>query len=242
MTQSQAAPTLPVLYQALEVVNADRHGALRLLSARRQPDLTGIAALPLAVEEIALVGRQLPVLFAEQAPHMPVALLRLAPGQPSPAVEAEGHWRAGRYQPAHLRRHPFLMVPSGKAEELVLCLDPLAPCLSVEAGDPLYAEDGQPAAALQQAFALARDAEAAFRRTRAFCEALTTLGLLSASTARVQPARPGAAAFDITGFRAVDRAALAKLDGAALAGLRDAGHLEAIYAHLASIHGFSEMS
>ena len=242
MTQSQTAPALPVLYQALEVVHADRHAALRLLPARRQPDLAGIAALPVAMEEIALVGRHLPILFAEQAPHMPVALLRLAPDQPSPALSADGRWLPGRYQPAHLRRHPFLLVPSGKAEELVLCLDPLAPCLSAEAGEPLYAADGQPAAALQQAFALARDAEAAFRRTRAFCAALDALGLLSASTARVQPARPGAPAFDITGFRAVDRAALAKLDGAALAGLRDAGQLEAIYAHLASIHGFSEMS
>ncbi|NKC32836.1 SapC family protein [Falsiroseomonas selenitidurans] len=238
-TPGAAATGLPTLYRAVEAVTAERHRALRLRPALRLAAATRTGALPVAMEEMALLGRHLPLVFADAAPHVPVVLLRLADGDAPRGLAPDGTWQAGSYVPVHLRRYPFLLVPSGTApDQLVLCLDPQAECLSSEEGEPLFDAEGKPTLLLQQAFTTARDAEAAFRRTAEFSATLGRLGLLTPSTAKVP--RPGGP-LQVTGFRAVDRAALGRLDGAALAALRDAGQLEAIYAHLGSIQGFAEM-
>lgn len=238
----EPAPAMPLFYSALEVVSAQSHGLLRLRRDAPLPEARAIGALPLTVNEIPLVGRHLPVVFAEAPPHAPVALMRLTEGGAGAAFDEAGHWRAGRYIPVYLRRLPFLLVATGAGDgRFVLCCDPTSPAFSSSEGAALYDTAGDPTQTLQAAFAVARDAQAAFERTRLFCERLQEIGLLMPSTARVAQ-RPGMQrALEVTGFRAVDRAALARLEPAQLAQLRDDGYLEAIYAHLHSIEGIGEL-
>jgi hypothetical protein len=222
----------------LEAVSAQRHGRLRLRD-------TGFAfareatAVPLAAEEFVAAARSLPIVFAAQPPHLPVAVTGLAAGN-SLFVGADGQWRHGAYIPAYLRRYPFMLVRAASdADQLVLCLDPQAPQLSETEGDALFAEDGKPTLTLDRALAFCRSVEEAALRTRVMSEALAEAKLLQPSIVQFeQNGRP----VRVDGFHAVDRAALMGVPPDKLKDLRDRGWLEVIYAHLLSIAGLSNLA
>jgi hypothetical protein len=231
-------PVLPPLYGALEPVAAQRHGALKVHDAGFAFAHTA-TAVPLAAEEFVAAARTLPIVFAAQAPHLPVAVTGLAAGN-SLYVDAEGRWRPGAYIPAYLRRFPFFLVRAApNSDQLVLCVDPKAPQLSETEGQPLFTEDGKPAPALERALAFCRSVEEASLRTRAMAEGLAEAGLLKSAVVQFQHhGRP----IRIDGFFAVDRAALMALPAEKLQQLRDRGWLEAVYAHLLSIGGLSSLA
>jgi hypothetical protein len=231
-------PVLPPLYGTLEPLNAQRHGRLRVREAGY-----GFAreatAVPLAAEEFVAAARSLPIVFAAQPPHLPVAVTGLAAGH-SLYVGNDGAWRPGAYVPAYLRRHPFFLVRTAPgSDQLVLCLDPKAPQVSEAAGEALFTEDGKATPALDRALAFCRSVEEASLRTRAMSEGLAEAGLLKAAVVQFEQAgRP----IRIDGFWAVDRAALMALPAEKLKDLRDRGWLEAVYAHLLSIGGLSSLA
>ncbi|MBX9701219.1 MAG: SapC family protein [Acetobacteraceae bacterium] len=235
-----AAPTpvLPPLFRALEPLTAQRHGRLRVRDAG-----LGFAreatVVPLAAEEFVAAARSLPIVFAAQAPHLPVAVTGLAAGH-SLYVEADGRWRAGAYVPAYLRRHPFILVRSApNSDQLVLCIDPGAPQFSDSEGEALFDAEGKATPALDRALGFCRALEEAALRTRAMADGLAEAGLLKPAVVQFEQAgRP----IRIDGFWAVDRAALGALPAERLAMLRDRGWLEAIYAHLLSIGGLSSLA
>jgi hypothetical protein len=235
---ADAAPGLPPLYGALEAITKERHAALRLRDAGFGFAAT-TTAVPLAAEEFVAAARSLPIVFGAQAPHLPVALCGLTPGQ-NLYVDAAGAWRRGAYVPAYLRRYPFflLRVAPG-SEELALCLDPQAPQFGQAGGEPLFLPEGKPAPALERAMAFARGMEEAMFKTRAMAEGLAELGLLKASVVQFEhQGKP----LRVDGFFAVDRPALAALPAERLVMLRDRGWLEAIHAHLLSMGGLPELA
>jgi SapC len=233
-----APPPLPPLYRKLEPVTADRHGALKL-HATGFAFAAGMSAVPIAAAEFVLAARTLPIVFAAQAPHMPVALTGLASGR-NLFVEPDGRWREGTYLPAYLRRYPFFLLRTAPgSRELALCLDPTAPQLGAGEGDALFTEAGERTPRLDQAVAFARQVEESMLRTRALAQGLSEMGLLKAAVVQFQHAgKP----LRVDGFFAVDRPALAALPAETLALLRDRGWLEAIYAHLLSIGGLPELA
>jgi hypothetical protein len=234
-------PPLPPLYGALEPLRADRHAGLRVRNAgfafAREA-----AAVPLAAEEFLPAARSLPIVFAAQPPHMPVAVTGLAAGR-SLMVEADGSWRRGAYVPAYLRRYPFLLVRAAPgSDQLVLCIDPGAPQVSRGGGDggePLFREGGGASPTLDRALAFCRGLEEAALRTRAMAEGLAGMGLLKPAVLQFDL---GGRPLRIDGFHAVDRPSLMALPPEKLAELRDRGWLEAVYAHLLSIGGMPEMA
>jgi hypothetical protein len=231
-------PVLPPLYQALEPLSAQRHGRLRVRDAG-YTFARAVTAVPLAAEEFVAAARTLPVVFAAQPPHLPVAVTGLAAGQ-SLYVGTDGRWRAGAYVPAYLRRVPFFLVRAApSSDQLVLCIDPRAPQVSEKEGEALFDGEGQPTAALDRALGFCRAVEEAGLRTRAMAEGLAAAGLLRPGVVQMQDqSRP----LRIDGFFAVDREALMALPAAALQEMRDRGWLEAIYAHLLSIGGLSSLA
>jgi hypothetical protein len=228
---------LPPLYQGLEPVMAQRHAGLRLGDAG-----FGFAAaangVPLAAEEFIIAARTMPIVFAAQAPHAPLALTGLQPGH-NFYIE-DGKWRAGTYVPAYLRRYPFFLVRvSEGSQELALCLDPNAPQFAAGTGEALFDAEGKPSDQLKRAFEFCRAVEEAMLRTRAMSEGLAALGLLKPSQVQFDH---GGKPLRMDGFHAVDREALKALPPEALAELRDKGWLEPIYAHLLSIGGLPELA
>ncbi len=232
-----AAPALPPLYQGLEPVMAQRHAGLRLRDAGLG-FAAAASAVPLAAEEFVLAARTMPIVFAAQAPHVPLALTGLQAGHN--LYLEDGKWRPGSYVPAYLRRYPFFLVRvTDQSEELALCLDPGAPQLSTETGESLFDADGKPTAQLQRAFEFCRAVEEAMLRTRAMADGLAALGLLKPSQVQFDH---GGKPLRVDGFHAVDRDALKALPAGKLAELRDKGWLEAVYAHLLSIGGLPELA
>lgn len=232
------APALPPLYRQLEGLTAERHAALRLREAG-YGFAAAASAVPLAAEECAIAARSLAIVFAAQAPHMPVALTGLTAGN-NLFVDSGGAWKIGAYVPAYLRRYPFFLLRVAEgSEELALCIDPSAPQVSVSLGEPLFTADGKAAPQLERAFAFTKSVEEAMLRTRAMTQRLAELGLLKPSVVQFeQHGKP----VRIDGFFAVDRPTLAALPPEQLAELRDRGWLEVIYAHLLSIGGIPDLA
>ena len=231
-------PALPPLYRGLEPVTAQRHAGLRVRDAG-----FGFAreasAVPLMAEEFVAAARSLPIVFAAQAPHLPVAVTGLAAGH-SLYVEADGRWRPGAHVPAYLRRLPFLLVRAAPgSDQLVLCVDPGAPQASATEGEPLFDAEGKATPALDRALAFCRATEEAALRTGAMSEGLAEAGLLKPAVVQFEL---GGRPIRIDGFYAVERPALMALPPERLAELRDRGWLEAIYAHLLSVGGLSSLA
>lgn len=229
--------SLPVLYTALEPLDSERHAGLHLRDVGHG-FAAHLSSIPLAIEEFALAGRHMPVVFAATAPHMPVALTGLSPDR-NLFVDEQGAWRRGAYVPAYLRRYPFLLVrAAADSNQLVLCIDPEAPQFNASAGEPLFDAERKPAPLASQALDFTRSVEAAFRKTQEFVEGLSLMGLLQATATQFEwEGKP----FRVDGFHAVDRERLARLSGEQLATLRDKGWLDAIYAHLLSLAGVAEL-
>jgi hypothetical protein len=229
---------LPPLYKGLQPVTPEQHGKLRLREAG-YGFAAEATAIPLAAEEFGAASRSLPVVFAAQAPNMPVAVTSLA-ATGNRFVGADGAWRAGAYIPAYLRRYPFFLVRMAPgSEELVLCIDPSAPHLSETEGEPLFTADGKATPVVERALNFARAVEDAARRTEIMVQGLNELGLLKPAV--VQFERAGAP-FRIDGFHAIDRPTLMALPPEKLAELRDKGWLEAMVAQLLSLQGLGELS
>jgi hypothetical protein len=232
------APILPPLYRSLEAVSAERHGRLRLRDAGLGFARTA-SAVPLTAEEFSVAARSLVIVFAAQAPHMPVALTGLTP-ETNLYVDSGGAWRIGAYVPAYLRRYPFflLRVADG-ADELALCFDPTGPQVSEEAGEPMFTPEGKMAPQLERAFTFTKSVEEAMLRTRTMTTRLAEMGLLKPAVVEFErlgkPIR-------IDGFHAVDRPALAALPAEQLLELRERNWLEVIYAHLLSLGGLPELA
>ncbi len=229
---------LPPLYGRLEPLTLEAHRALRLKEAGFG-FAAGISAVPLAAEEFPLASRHMAIVFAAEAPHMPVAVTGLKQGT-NLFVEADGRWRAGAYVPAYLRRFPFFLVRVREgSDEMALCLDPQAPQVVREGGEAMFDAAGQPTEWAKGAFQFTRAVEQAFAKTRELSAGLSAMGLLAPATVEFQkdgkPVR-------IDGFQAVQREALAKLSAEQLAALRDKGWLEAIYAHLFSMGAIPELA
>lgn len=232
------AAVLPPLYTALEPLTPERHARIRVRDAG-----FGFAArtsaIPLMAEEFAIAARTLPIVFAAQAPHLPLALCGLTPGSNLYVGEA-GRWKPGAYVPAYLRRLPFFLARTAPtSEQLVLCIDPRAPQVSETEGEALFDAAGKATPQLERALAFTRSVEEGILRTRAVTERLNQLGLLKPAVVKFQhhgkPLR-------VDGFFAVDRPALAALPAAEFVELRDKGWLEPIYAHLLSLGGVQELA
>ncbi|WP_187830058.1 SapC family protein [Siccirubricoccus phaeus] len=232
------APQLPPLYRSLEAVTPERHGKLRLRDAGLGFART-LSAVPITAEEIPVAARTLAIVFAAQAPHLPVALTSLVP-EKNNFIDAGGAWKIGAYVPAYLRRYPFFLLRVAEAsQDLALCVDPSAPQLGTEQGEPMFTEDGKLAPQLERAFAFTRSVEEAMLRTRTMTTRLAELGLLK--PAQVQFERLGKP-LRIDGFFAVDRPSLAALPADQLVELRDRGWMEVIYAHMVSLGGLPELA
>ncbi len=228
---------LPPLYGRLEPLTLEAHRALRIKDAGFG-FAASLSAIPLAAEEFIPAARHLPIVFAADAPHMPVALTALKPGT-SLFVEGDA-WRAGAYVPAYLRRFPFFLVRVREgSDELALCLDPNAPQVTTEGGQALFDAGDQPTDTARRAFDFTRAVEGAFVKTREMVGRLSELGLLAPATAEVQQ---GGRPLRIDGFHAVQREALGKLTPDQLAELRDKGWLDCIYAHLFSMGAIPELA
>lgn len=215
-------------YQAL---SAKRHAKLRWTRPTHFHFAAQDAVVTLLESEVAATLLTLPVGFMPRdGRQVPVALMGLA-ARSNLVVSAEGQWTAG-HVPMAYRHAPFELAATGQAGQHTLVCDTDSPLLSEEVGEPLFGEDGQPAAALAALTDSLRVVGAAKARTQALCALLTELALLKPWEIQVQTLSGNQR---IEGVFCVDEARLNSLDEAQWARLRQANALPLIYAQLFSM-------
>lgn len=232
-----AAPTqgLPLFYNAIEPLNLDQHGKMKVRGLTTMPELGSTHAVPLTVDEFTLVQRHFPIVFSVGGSPVPIALMGLNEGV---NVFLDENGRAtdpNLYIPAYLRRYPFLLAKlRPDSDELSLCYDPTSGAVGDFAeGEALFDGD-QPSAATKAILEFCEQFEAAGLRTNAFVEDLVKSDLLMDGEVAIQPEgfdQP----FVYRGFRMVDEEKVRNLRGDELRKMNQNGMLPLIYAHLFSL-------
>jgi hypothetical protein len=232
-----AAPTqsLPLFYNALEPLNLDQHGKMKVRGLTGLPELGRTHAVPLTVDEFTLVQRHFPIVFSVGGTPVPIALMGLNEGVNVFLDENGRSTDPNLYIPAYLRRYPFLLAKlRPDVDELSLCFDPTSGAVGdFEEGEPLFDGD-QPSAATKAILEFCEQFEAAGLRTNAFVEDLVKSDLLMDGEVAIQP--EGAdQPFVYRGFRMVDEEKVRNLRGDELRKMNQNGMLPLIYAHLFSL-------
>jgi SapC len=232
-----AAPTqsLPLLYNAIEPLNATQHGKMKVRAIERIPQVGRTHAIPVTVDEFSLVQRHYPIVFSIGDSPIPLALMGLNEGV-NVFLDEEGRpLDTSIYMPAYVRRYPFLLARlRPDSDELSLCFDPSANAVGdFEEGQPLF-DDDKPSEATTAILQFCEQFEAAGQRTAAFMEELTKSDLLMDGEVAIQPEgfeQP----FIYRGFRMVDEEKLRNLRGDELRRMNQNGILPLVYAHLFSL-------
>jgi hypothetical protein len=232
-----AAPTqnLPLFYKALEPLNATQHSKMKVRQIQAAPEFGTTHAIPVTVDEFALVQRHYPIVFSMGESPVPIALMGLNEGV-NVFLDAEGKAQdPSLYIPAYIRRYPFLLARlRPDSDELSLCFDPTSGAVGeFEDGEPLFDGD-QPSATTKAILEFCEQFEAAGQRTALFLEEIKTSDLLMEGEVAIQPQgydQP----FVYRGFRMVDEEKLRDLRGDELRKLTQSGLLPLIYAHLFSL-------
>ena len=234
---ASAAPTqnLPLFYTAAEPLNVTQHGKMKVRPVLNMGEIGRTHAIPITVDEFALVQRFYPIVFSIGEGSVPIALMGLNEGV-NVFLDQDGRPHDPNvYVPAYIRRYPFLLARlRPDTDELSLCFDPTANAIGdFEEGEPLFDGD-QPTEATKAILEFCEQFEAAGQRTGAFMEELTKAELLMEGEVAIQP-EGSEQPFVYRGFRMVDEEKLRNLRGDELRKMNQNGLLPLIYAHLFSL-------
>jgi len=232
-----AAPNqgLPLFYNAIEAINLEQHGKMKVRGITSMPVVGKTHAVPLTVDEFALVQRHYPIVFSVGDAPVPIGLMGLNEGVNVFLDENGRSNDPNLYIPAYLRRYPFLLAKlRPESDELSLCYDPTSGAVGdFEEGEALF-EGDQPSAATKAILEFCEQFEAAGLRTNAFVEELTKSDLLMDGEVAIQP-EGAQQPFVYRGFRMVDEEKVRNLRGDELRKMNQNGLLPLIYAHLFSL-------
>jgi hypothetical protein len=238
---SQAPNMLPLLYNGLEPLNRNQHSNYKV---RRLTGLDRVAsthAIPVTVDEFAMIQRHFPIVFSSGANPVPIALMGLHEGTNTFFDEQGVAREPSVYLPAYLRRYPFVLARLREdSDELSLCFDPTSGAVGeFDEGEPLF--DGEePSEATKAILQFCEQFEQAGQRTQAFMNELKESGLLMEGEVAIQP-EGSEQPFIYRGFQMVDEDKFRDLRGDELRKLNQNGALPLIMAHLFSLSVIREI-
>jgi len=174
-----------------------------------------------------------PIVFVEDKArdgHMPVVLMGIEEGE-NLYVDADGRWHAS-YIPAVIRRYPFALAATGKADQFTVCIDEGSPLVGDTEGQPLFGADGEPTEVISGVKRYLGELQQMDTMTREFCGFLKKHDLFAPFTMQVRSADR---LQNIAGCNVVNEQRLAGVPDEAFLEMRRCGYLPAIYAHLVSL-------
>ena len=238
---SQAPNNLPLLYNGLEPLNRNSHGNFKV---RRLNGLDRVAkshAIPVTVDEFAMVQRHFPIVFSAGENPVPIVLMGLHEDT-NTFFDENGVARETQiYIPAYLRRYPFVLARlRDDSDELSLCFDPTSGAVGdFEDGEALFT-DGEPSEATKAILQFCEQFEQAGHRTQAFINELKDSGLLMEGEVAIQP-EGTEQPFIYRGFQMIDEEKFKNMRGDELRKLNQNGALPLIMAHLFSLSVIREI-
>ena len=232
---ASAPQSLPLFYNQLEPLSSQAHAAFRTKSMDRAPFLIGQHAIPVTVDEFALVQRFMPIVFSSGEDPIPLALMGLNEGV-NVFIDADGRLVENNfYVPAYVRRYPFMLARlTPDAQELSLCFDPTYEGVGAfDEGEPLF-DGSEPTELTKNILQFNEMFEQAGMRTQQFMVELKESGLLTEGEVTIQP-EGSEQPFVYRGFQMVDENKLRDLRGDQLRKMSQNGMLPLLYAHLFSL-------
>ncbi|OWK31345.1 SapC family protein [Sphingomonas dokdonensis] len=226
---------LPLFYNGLEPLSSELHADYKIRPAQSAPFLATQHAIPVTIDEFALVQRHLPIVFSAGDDSVPIALMGLNEGV-NVFVDEDGKLVDDTfYVPAYIRRYPYLLARlRPDAEELSLCFDPTSDTIGqFDEGQPLF-ENGQPSEVTKNILAFNEQFEQAGARTQQFMNELRETELLMDGEVSIQHdgyEQP----FIYRGFQMINEEKLQNLRGDQLRKMVQSGMLPLLYAHLFSL-------
>lgn len=224
------------MFKTLEALDTQQHAQLCYRGVDSYAFAQQVSWAPLACSEIIQAAREMPVMFTTGEHVRPVALMGLR-RDTNALVSRDGRWK-GRYIPAHLRRYPFVLGATGKADEFVVMIDRAAPHFSladeqVESALAMF-EDGQPVpeGIVEQARTFLLDFYHELEQSERWLAPLKEHDVLVER--QLTLTRDGKKEVAVNGFAMVDVARLNALDDATLAAWARNGLLGLVFAHLHS--------
>ena len=235
MATAAPIPSLPLLYKAIEPVNLEQHGKMKVRRLTTMPDASRLHTIPVTVDEFSLVQRHYPIVFSIDATPYPIALMGLNEGV-NVYLDANGRSDdPSLYIPAYLRRYPFLLAKLRQdSDELSLCYDPTSGAIGeFDEGEPLFDGD-QPSEAAKAILEFCEQFETAGLRTSSFVQELAEADLFMDGEVAIQPEgfeQP----YIYRGFKMIDEEKIRNLRGDELRKMNQNGMLPLIFAHLFSL-------
>ena len=212
-------------------ISRDRHASKHWNRYTNYRFAAADSVVPLVAAELPLAVMSLPIAFSAQSDgYVPVAVLGL---QPRNNVFVAPDWRwAGQYIPAAFRSYPFRLLQSA-GEQQVLCIDEDSGLMTDGAsGEAFFADDGQPAQAVQDILNFLTQIEQGRLATAVACSALQKHDLIRPWAINL---KTDTGEQQITDLFQINEAALNQLSKEALLEVRDAGALPIAYCQLLSM-------
>lgn len=222
-----------LMYERAVPVSKERHKNWHIQMGGDFGFAKEINLSPLLTTEFVKALREYPIIFVEtNGTILPAAALGLRDQENLFVTDQKG-WDA-RYIPAFIRRYPFVFSYDKGGSKFTLCFDEdYSGCNEEGEGEPLFNEDGEPSEYLRRMLGFLQTYQRDFEVTRAFCERLKSLEVLSPGAVKFEAA--GRSALTTKGMLAVDRKKLQEIPKKQIPALLEAGDLEIIYAHLFSL-------
>lgn len=230
---------LPLFYKTITPLTPERHSDLHVSRNRNFQFAAQANAIPITCDEFSQALRFYPIVIANPAAPIPVALVGLQNGV-NDHVNADGSWKEGDYIPAFLRRYPFMMLRESKeATRNILCADMSSTLLTnnPDEGEALFGEGGASTDRLTTVLDFCTRYDSAAARTRMVMKEAKDLGLIQQSTVDI---RRGDKKGRIEGFSMIAEDKLRALPDDKLASLAKRGVLTIFAAHHLSMANFSD--
>jgi hypothetical protein len=232
---SEPQQQLPLFYQDLAPLNSRDHAGWVARSVDQAKWAAGQHAIPVTIDEFALVQRHFPIIFSDSDKPVPLALMGLNAGI-NTFFDDEGELREPAYVPAYIRRYPYLLAKlTPETDQLSLCFDPSSG-LVMEDGEGVALFDGdEPTEHTKGVLTFCEQFEQSGMRTQQFVVELIRLDLLMDGEVAIQQGGDSQNPFIYRGFKMVNQDKVVDMRGDQLRTINQNGILPLIYAHLFSL-------
>jgi hypothetical protein len=238
-TEPAAPSSLPLFFKKPMPLDMKRHAKAGLLPVQDLSFASSTNSILVNAVEFFEAAKQYPIVFTQGENPLPAAIVGLE--KQNYFVDANGSWKDGAYQPAYVRKYPFVFMDMPERKEFLLCIDEGASQYKENGSKdalPLY-KDGQPAELTRNALEFCTAYHNHHQLTRRFCEDLKAANLLT-------PTRSDAKLFNgreihLGGFQAIDEKRLNALPEATILEFFKKGWLPLIYAALMSSSNWKKL-
>lgn len=223
------------LYSQPELLTPEEHGRLGLNAVERPFDFVrSIRVVPLAAAEMASAQKNFPIVFSDLKTPTLLAVVGVLEDR-NLFVDEQGRWDPQAYIPAYIRCHPFALATRPN-DQYAVVIDRAAPVISENPQQPFF-DGADLAPPIKARVDFCAQFSAHRPTTRALCEKLAELKLLSGQQATFTP-DGGGKEQSLGSYVAVDFAKLKDLDAEKLREMQLDGTLSAIYAHRFSLENW----